>query len=117
MHSSRDKLPPELRDKDKELKHVQKKVNKIIKEIETMKRRLATTHSDESYKNMRNELRSKRETIAEMEAEIENIKLVQKGQVKAIKEFSSEDVSDDYVSRVKQMLVESKAECKALMEE
>ena len=82
-----------------------------------MKRRLDTTHNDETYLKLKNELNDKNAIIRKMEEEIASILKVRKGQEKALKQFNREDMSDDYVEKVKQNLVNRKAEWKRLIEE
>ena len=82
-----------------------------------MKRRLDTTHNDETYLKLKNELNDKNAIIHKMEEQIESIKKVRRGQEKALKQFNREDMSDDYVHKIKQNLADRKAESKMLIEE
>lgn len=109
--------PTAIATKDKELMGKQKNANKLQKEIAVLKRRLAGAHSDESSKQMENDLSIKLGIIAELESEISATKKVSKQQTKALHGLNSQGVSDDYVSKVKEMVSQHKAELKQLKEE
>ena len=114
---NRDKGPKELQDKDKELIGAQKKASKLSKEISNLKRRIRGAHGEGMLKELQNEYTDKIGEIELLEKDIKAANNVRKQQQKALTNLNNEGVSDEYLSKYKENVVQSKQELKTLTEE
>lgn len=96
---------------------VQKKANKISKEIKYMERQLEGTHSEGMVKELQNELATKEAEIESLSTEIAGFKSVKKQQQKALNGLEAEGANDEYVSKYKEAVANSKQEFRQISEE